>query len=290
MKSERINATELKRRQIEIGFQGDVRRATALKARVDLHRNTLAELAAHFRATKEQLAKMLAKPLSPKQALQITNEFVTKLTQQRKGIGAVEKRLNETLVSKESLAAKLVMDKSKLEKLDGMQKSKQCRLELLCELEQQEELQEVSIAKQLADQDGPIRADFGIDCGSNAVCVPTALAEVNRVHSVGVNKPLVAPASQPLHAQAGPPDFTRQIEDLRTWRDLAGSGVEFAFTSTQGSKYNLQFNAVVSGGVRVVINPESEKERRMLWDEKREIVAALQQAGVQVERVELRGQ
>lgn len=76
-----------------------------------------------------------------------------------------------------------------------------------------------------------------------------------------------------------------RIEQLVTERTGRASCVELAFIAKNGRRLKLKISGGAEMPLRVEIAPESAVDRRILWNDSREILKALQEAGIAVREV-----
>lgn len=90
-------------------------------------------------------------------------------------------------------------------------------------------------------------------------------------------------------SEAVSPGLEKQVELLQSWDKFSGQGVGFNIKLDSGKSMGVEISAGPAGGVQVVLEPENNRDRHSLWQQRGEIIEALQEAGCEVKGVTVRG-
>ena len=90
-------------------------------------------------------------------------------------------------------------------------------------------------------------------------------------------------------SEAVSPGLEKQVELLQSWDKFSGQGVGFNIKLDSGKSMGVEISAGPAGGVQVVLEPENNRDRHSLWQQRSEIIEALQEAGCEVKSVTVRG-
>lgn len=288
------NAIEAKDQALKAELTAQIRRAGEMQTALRLETNRRNTAETHFRRLKQQLLESGQKNgvFEPRHLQGQVDVLLKKLRISNQQLAKAKRDQEHLVRGLQELGIAYSKTKTQIEKLSNFMRTENNKERTRCEEAIVEECVEIAVLRpEQDDPDQPLVSLQNAISESNSDSSSSNSAGGD-VHNGAAQNQDARQDSAKNHAEHGFQDLISNhpsvsIDSLKSWTGIQGEGVALTVQSRTGRSLNIEVRAVSDRHVRVSLLSTNESDRRVLWEEKREIIEALRRGGYEVDEISI---